>query len=170
MKALTLTQPWATLVAIGAKTIETRSWYTSYRGPLAIHAAKAMPAAARALCGERPFRDVLEPAGLVDYGHAAERFAALPRGAIIAVTYLGSVWRIHQPQWVELVRELRAPGQELPPHEEVFGNYAPGRYAWMLHNTHALPEPIPCRGALGLWDLPLAIEPRLAAVRFCIAG
>jgi hypothetical protein len=43
MKALTLTQPWATLVAIGAKTIETRSWPTSYRGPLAIHAAKGYP-------------------------------------------------------------------------------------------------------------------------------
>ena len=40
MKALTLTQPWATLVAMGAKRIETRSWTTNYRGPLAIHAGK----------------------------------------------------------------------------------------------------------------------------------
>lgn len=40
MRCLTLTQPWATLVAIGAKRIETRSWSTSYRGPLAIHAGK----------------------------------------------------------------------------------------------------------------------------------
>lgn len=40
MKALTLTQPYATLVAIGEKRLETRSWRTSYRGPLAIHAAK----------------------------------------------------------------------------------------------------------------------------------
>lgn len=40
MKAITLTQPWATLVAIGAKKIETRSWATGYRGRLAIHAAK----------------------------------------------------------------------------------------------------------------------------------
>ena len=44
VKVLTLTQPWATLVAIGAKKIETRSWSASYRGPLAIHAA------ARAAC------------------------------------------------------------------------------------------------------------------------
>jgi activating signal cointegrator 1 len=43
MKAITLTQPWATLVAIGAKRIETRSWPTNYRGPLAIHAAKGFP-------------------------------------------------------------------------------------------------------------------------------
>lgn len=39
MKALTLWQPWASLIAVGAKTIETRSWSTTYRGPLAIHAA-----------------------------------------------------------------------------------------------------------------------------------
>ena len=44
MKALTLTQPWASLVACGAKTIETRSWRTPYRGPVAIHAAKGFPA------------------------------------------------------------------------------------------------------------------------------
>jgi hypothetical protein len=42
MKALTLTQPSATLVAPGAKRIETRSWPTSYRGPLAIHAAAGL--------------------------------------------------------------------------------------------------------------------------------
>ena len=43
MKALTLHQPWASLIAIGAKKIETRSWATSYRGPLAIHAAVRKP-------------------------------------------------------------------------------------------------------------------------------
>lgn len=40
MKALSLWQPWATLIANGAKQIETRSWSTSYRGPILIHAAK----------------------------------------------------------------------------------------------------------------------------------
>lgn len=40
MKAITLWQPWATLIRAGAKTIETRSWATSHRGPLAIHAAR----------------------------------------------------------------------------------------------------------------------------------
>lgn len=38
MKAITLHQPWASLVAEGVKTIETRSWSTKYRGPLVIHA------------------------------------------------------------------------------------------------------------------------------------
>jgi len=42
MKALTLTQPWATLIACGAKRIETRSWATDFRGRIAIHAAKGL--------------------------------------------------------------------------------------------------------------------------------
>ncbi len=43
MKALTIRQPWASLIAAGVKTIETRSWSTRYRGPLAIHAGKHKP-------------------------------------------------------------------------------------------------------------------------------
>lgn len=39
MKALTLKQPWADQIMTGAKTIETRTWSTKYRGPLVIHAA-----------------------------------------------------------------------------------------------------------------------------------
>ena len=39
MKVLTLHQPYASLIALGLKTIETRSWSTKYRGPLAVHAA-----------------------------------------------------------------------------------------------------------------------------------
>ena len=44
MKAITLWQPWASLIACGAKKYETRSWATRYRGPIAIHAAKKYPA------------------------------------------------------------------------------------------------------------------------------
>ena len=40
MRALSLWQPWASLIYDGRKTIETRSWEMLYRGPLAIHAAK----------------------------------------------------------------------------------------------------------------------------------
>jgi hypothetical protein len=41
MKAITLIQPWASLIADGRKKVETRSWGTKYRGPLAIHAGKS---------------------------------------------------------------------------------------------------------------------------------
>lgn len=43
MKALTIRQPWASLIAVGAKSIETRSWPTKYRGELLIHAGLVRP-------------------------------------------------------------------------------------------------------------------------------
>lgn len=43
MKALSVWEPFATAIAVGAKRIETRTWPTSYRGPLAICASKREP-------------------------------------------------------------------------------------------------------------------------------
>ncbi|MXZ44830.1 MAG: ASCH domain-containing protein [Gammaproteobacteria bacterium] len=40
MKALSVKQPWANLIADGRKTIETRTWTTPYRGPLLIVSSK----------------------------------------------------------------------------------------------------------------------------------
>lgn len=40
MRCLTLKEPWATLVREGKKTIETRTWRTSYRGPILITTSK----------------------------------------------------------------------------------------------------------------------------------
>lgn len=40
MKVISLLQPWASLVILGHKKIETRSWNTKYRGDLLIHASK----------------------------------------------------------------------------------------------------------------------------------
>ena len=79
-----MTQPWATLVAIGANVIETRDWPTKYRGPFAIHAAKGFPPDARALCRTQPFRAALAAGG---YGSADD----LPRGAIVAVVELSAL-------------------------------------------------------------------------------
>ena len=40
MEAITLSEPWVSLVAIGVKGVEMRSWQTSCRGPLAIHSGR----------------------------------------------------------------------------------------------------------------------------------
>ena len=131
MKAITLTQPWATLMAIGAKTLETRGWATKYRGPIAIHAAKAWDSSD---CEHEPFRSVLMAAGY-------DRDEKIPRGAILAIAEL-----------VNCIPTTYASFVNRPPHEEEFGNYGPGRYAFDMRNVFRLVEPIPCRGALSLWD------------------
>ena len=55
MKAITVWQPWASLLVSGRKRYETRSWATTYRGPIAIHAAKrpVRRKIGRASCRER---------------------------------------------------------------------------------------------------------------------
>jgi hypothetical protein len=40
MKALSIKQPWANMIATGQKTIETRLWPTDYRGPLLVVSSK----------------------------------------------------------------------------------------------------------------------------------
>lgn len=141
MKALTLTQPWASLVASGAKRVETRSWRTGYRGPLAIHAAKTFPADARALCHVEPFRSRLI-AALLDEGMVMAE--ALPLGQIVGIT------------WVEdCVPTVEA---DVGDEERAFGNFAEGRWAWKLREPEAF-TPIKYRGALGLWDLADEVVP-----------
>jgi hypothetical protein len=50
---------------------------------------------------------------------------------------------------------------QMTEEELAFGDYRAGRFAWLLADIRALPEPIPARGALGLWDVPAAILPQL---------
>ena len=125
MKALSLMQPWATLVAIGAKKFETRSWATSYRGPLAIHACKGFPQWVQALVDKEPFNTALN--GVV-----------LPRGAVIATCRL-----------VRCVSTFSLIGK-LSEQEQAFGFFMLGKFAWELAGVVQI-EPVPATGSLGLW-------------------
>ena len=136
MKALTLTQPWATLVAIGAKGIETRSWKTSYRGPLAIHAAKGFPKYARKFTTLPECYEAVRKC----YAQNLKGVTAYPLSAVVATCRLIA---IHP---VEEVRD------ELTTQELSLGNYDSGRYAWVLDDVRQLPEPIPAKGAQSLWE------------------
>lgn len=150
MKVLSLTQPWASLVACEAKRIETRSWSTKYRGPIAIHAAKGFPPDAAVLCNEEPFKAALAAAG---YRASCQ----LPRGAIISVCHVIGVVPTERvcagPQHAFHKGDDRIPATLWIPYKErCFGNYDPERFAWVLDRVYKLPEPIPAKGRLGLWE------------------
>ena len=149
MKALTMTQPWATLVAIGANIIETRDWPTKYRGPFAIHAAKGFPKEARALCGRQPFRDALAAAGFMSAND-------LPLGTVVAVANLDSLLVCDDAT----LKEIRARSRrgELPAHEADFGDFSDGRYGFVLGNVRRVEPPLPAKGMLGFWELPDDVE------------
>ena len=141
MRCLTLTQPFATLVAIGAKKIETRSWATSYRGKLAIHAAagygKGGMRGHKALCGTEPFCSVLNEACARHYAQyrwlkELVEHPFMPLGAIVAVCELKHCIRID-----EGLLSYQNPGVGwwiITEQERAFDDYTPGRFAWLLAN------------------------------------
>ncbi|MEX0718661.1 MAG: ASCH domain-containing protein [Planctomycetaceae bacterium] len=131
MKALTVWQPWASLLALGMKRYETRGWLTSYRGPLAIHAGAKRDGVVHAVCGIEPFCSIL-----AEHGFAGP--AELPYGAVIAV---GELVACHPVETLKLSKLERA-----------VGDFSEGRFAWEFANVRMLDTPIPARGWHQLWD------------------
>jgi hypothetical protein len=130
MKAITIHQPWATLIAIGAKRFETRSWAAEdYRGPLAIHAGRnteSLP-----LFWDEPFCAALQAAGY-------ENPESLPLGSIVCVATLEDCLRTNG----------MAPMDE---PEASFGNFDPDRFMWALASVKRF-DPIKARGYQKIWD------------------
>jgi hypothetical protein len=138
VKALSLWQPWASLVALGAKRVETRDWPPPVwmEGQrIAIHAAKTT--------------DHLHLCGLEPFSRHVARVDELPLGAIVATVRLVRCSGITE-QTAELL-------QQCNPEEFLFGNYdlSEGqRYAWVLDEVERLEPPVPWRGMPYPFDVP----------------
>ncbi|MFT9078078.1 hypothetical protein [Ethanoligenens sp.] len=171
MKAITIWQPWASLLACGAKKYETRGRVTRYRGPIAIHAAvKKLPKQA-----DMPLEtfDAITTALAEHYGYwrsgwhlkrtkmnldGSDNGFDIPRGAIVAVGELIACRPIVAVGWTgTLEHRIAWVDEHLCPHyptaqEILFGDWTPGRYAWEIANAQMLPEPISAKGMQGLWN------------------
>ncbi len=150
MKALTLHQPWASLIACGAKKIETRSWATKYRGPIAIHAGKNWPAVVKDKRQRLP--ECIHQALCWKGGFS--KFTDLPLGAVIATADLIDCPRIEliNAEKIESATAARLANFEwVTGAEFAFGDYTPGRFAWMLTNVRAI-DPVPAKGRQRLWN------------------
>jgi len=137
VKAISLWQPWASFIAVGVKRFETRSWATSYRGPLLICAAK------------RPCDDFLQAtfAGIeralrVRLGLEVVP-GAFPLGVGIALVELADCFRTEDVSF-EMADEF----------ERTLGDFTPGRFAWQLENLRKV-EPFAVKGRQGLFDVPV---------------
>ena len=117
LRALTIKQPWASLLVAGIKTVENRSWTTAHRGPLAIHAGAARERNAAQMIVDCLGRDLT----------ASERVrwlldADLPQGQVLGVVELIDVVPVEQTHegespwaigpWCWRVR----PGWQFQPH------------------------------------------------------
>ena len=130
MKALTIQQPYASLIADGEKWVENRGWYTTYRGPLAIHAGS----------GTRYLN--------------AEVLASYPTGVVIATGNLVACIRLGRRRLVQrdsagvLVR-LGITVEDFLAHE-----HTEGPFCLILQDVRKLAVPIPAtdKRKLGLWE------------------
>lgn len=152
MHAISLCQPYASLMAIGAKSWETRGFRISKRhGPMAICATLKTPPDCQRLLTLRTFRGPLERANL-----DADN---LPLGAVLAIGTPDEV--ISTKEWI---RRHCQHGKMRFHHEEeyLFGDYGAGRFATHFPNVTRLKEPVPCRGHQGIWPVSADLE---AAIR-----
>lgn len=141
MQALSLWQPWAQLVVLGAKRIDTRSWSTRWRGWIWIHASKKITKVGRQLANEDPiFREALAP----------WIFSVLPRGEIVGAVSLDAILRTEQLDDNRMTL-MGIYGATRISIEREFGDFTPGRYGWYLKHPFQLSEPFEIKGSLGLW-------------------
>lgn len=145
MKAITVWQPWASLLVSGQKIYETRSWATVYRGPIAIHAAK------------RPVRRTIDALDAENGRNTRERFESLflrpedlyqlSTGAVVGKALLTRC---------NLIDEAFV--AKLSPQERALGDFSLGRYAWEFQKMAPVDPPIPAKGLQGLWEWRISDE------------
>ena len=129
--SLSLLQPWASLVVMGLKKIETRSWRTAYRGTLLIHSSLGRKG--KILATEPPFCRYIPD------------FDALPFGAIIGHVHLEDIVPVEQLYYSDAQLAV------LTLEEKAFGDYTLGRYAWLLSEPVMFDNVLPMKGGLGIW-------------------
>lgn len=128
IKAITISQPFASLIASGEKWIENRTWPIKYRGELAIHAGVG-----------------------TQYLNKNE-LARYPTGCVIAIAKLVACVSIGDVESaVGKKRKFVVPGtnrfwSELQRHV-----HTEGPWCWVLEDIQTI-DPVPCRGAQGLWN------------------
>lgn len=128
MKVLSIIEPWATLIKERKKFIETRSWKTSYRGELYIHASS-------------------KKINKKDK-HTAELLKLIPNvhmgyGCILCKCKLVDCVYMNQ----KFLNQIQENKQEF-----LCGEYSLGRYAWILEDIEPLDAPIKTKGHLSIWN------------------
>jgi len=130
--ALSVRQPWAHAILHGGKAVENRSWPTHFRGTIGLHAARSMEPK-----DIEAFFRFLEERGLAGSWLTRSAVETLPRGAVVGLVDIVDCVKVSTSPWFE------------------------GPYGFVLANPRAI-NPIPCRGAQKLFDLPAELRFPLA--------
>lgn len=147
MKVLTLLQPWATLVVIGAKKVETRGFNTKFNGEILIHASSDRSPVESLL--RRPV-----------FAEALSEVKELPFGAIIGCVSIAGTFKTEEADtfFFESDRffgdakteyEAEKNWEINVKREKAFGDYSPGRYGWELFEPVAYTNYTNLKGGVG---------------------
>ena len=129
MKVLSLTEPCATLIKENKKRVETRSWKTSYRGELYIHASS-----------------IKIPK---EWKHNKE-FMELVKNT--PLNFGNIICKCNLVDCIYMTKEY-VENMKINNHQEyICGKYEEGRYAWILEDIEPLGKPIKAKGHLSIWN------------------
>jgi hypothetical protein len=141
MKAISLWPPYASFIVCGLKRIETRSWPTKHRGPIAIHQTRTLTL--KTMQGLMELNGIVAAMFKCGFG-TAEVDPSIPLGRILGTANLVGC-HVMTKASIAAVREKR-------PQEIDLGDFRPGRFMWMLGDVVKFPEPVPAKGKQGIWE------------------
>lgn len=142
MKALTIKQPWAWAITNGTKRVENRTWKPPFDiigQRIAIHASARIERAEYIAC-RNIADDSLPP------------MSELPVGCIVGTAIVKGYVVVNDMGGV-VVQTKAAQGYD---HRQDM--WFCGPVGWLLDDVRKVP-PLPCKGALGLWDVPAELVP-----------
>jgi hypothetical protein len=146
LKAITLYEPFASLISIGAKINETRGQRTNHRGDICIHAALK----------DYAVSEEIIPATIKAFRDRGIMPQLEWKGCILAVVDL---WEVRPSADFITCENVRPQFVTISEEEKNFGNYNPNRWIYRTRNLRRLKTPIPCKGfqCVG-WTVPPEIE------------
>ena len=163
MKAITIKQPWASLIVEGIKDIENRTWKTNFRGRVLIHAGMAR---------QRSMQLLLTTEQLIEKGKRLDMYktdfdVSFPKGVIIGSVEIVDCVINHPSIWAEKSKLNECPDckRKITKLKSDFhccldcGRILIYRvhsqkpiYNWVLANPIKFDKPIPCKGKLSFWE------------------
>ena len=142
MKAITIKQPWASLICSGIKDIENRTWKTNFRGRVLIHAG-ATDAGDYTLITTQEQRNEIMGYG---WTHGLDSYKDLytQKSAILGSVVIADCVINHPSIWAE-----KTPIAHLG---KLTIECQPPIYNWVLANPIMFEKPIPAKGKLSFWE------------------
>ena len=128
MKVISIKEPFASLIMLGIKNIETRSWKTNYRGEIYIHASLT-----NSKIDEERKEKLLK---LLPDNFEFNKGYIICKANLVDCIYMDD-------KYIEKIKKDKI--------NYLCGRYEVGRYAWILENVEVI-DKVPAKGKLGIWN------------------